>query len=551
MMALRGGLLALLCAGTVAVHAATPLAAPVAAAQLAPQHLNADQARHLLVRAGFAPSQAEVHAIAGQSAKDAVAGIVARAQSAKTLYPAPDFVSQPPPIPYAYLKTKEEQQASRRQQLLEGLEFKTWWVREMIETPTPLAERMTLFWHNHFATSQQKVVRSQAMWRQQQLLRANALGNFRTLLHGIAKDPAMLVYLDGANSRKEAPNENFAREVMELFTLGEATQGGGYTEQDIKEAARAFTGWSVERDDFSFRLRPAFHDGGAKTVLGRTGNFDGDAVLDLMLEQPAAARFITAKLWKEFVSPTPDAAEVARIAQRFQAGGYEIAPLVRDLFMTDAFWSTANPGSLVKSPIDLVVGTVRQFGFSYTDAMPFALKSAQLGQNLLVPPNVKGWPGYTDWINATSLLERKRFTEQLFRAVELKGESRMAPIAMGPDGRAMGSTPGMADGMRPMQQMRAEFEADKGGPGSTRQALALLGRDGVMRVAEGMARISFDPERWLAPYGGHADREPSDELKARLAHTLLAVPPTQAIATGTVGVAYLRTLTLDPAYQLK
>jgi uncharacterized protein (DUF1800 family) len=523
------------------------------AVHAAPQALSEQQARHLLGRTGFAPTQAEVDRLTGQSARVAVDAIIANARAAKPLYAPPDFVSQPPPIPLAYLKSKEEQQAMRRQQLLEGLEMKTWWMREMIESPTPLAERMTLFWHNHFATSQQKVVRSQAMWHQQEVLRANALGNFRTLLHGVARDPAMLVYLDGANSRKEAPNENFAREVMELFTLGEASQGGGYTEQDIKEAARAFTGWSVERGDFSFRQRPAFHDEGSKTVLGSSGNFDGDAVLDVMLEQPAAARFITAKLWKEFVSPTPDNAQVVRIAQRLQAGGWDIAGALRDLLMTDAFWNAGNRGSLIKSPVDLVVGTVRQFGFSYTDVMPFALKSAQLGQNLLVPPNVKGWPGYTEWINATSLLERKRFTEQLFRAVEFKGEPKIAPMSMGSDGRAVAldaRAPAM-DNMRPGEQMRAEFAGEQGGRGSNKQAMALLGREGIMRVAEGMARITFDPERWLAQYGGHADREPSDELKARLAQTLLATAPTQNIATGTVGVAYLRTLTLDPAYQLK
>ena len=514
--------------------------------------LTASQARHLLVRTGFAPAQAEVDALTGQSAQQAVVELVRKAQAAKPLYPAPAFVAQPPPIPYKFLKNKEEQQAMRQQQLREGLELKTWWMREMIESPAPLQERMTLFWHNHFATSQQKVVSSQAMWRQHQLLRANALGNFRTLLHAVAKDPAMLVYLDGANSRKEAPNENFAREVMELFTLGEASKGGQYTEQDIKEAARAFTGWSIERDDFSFKFRPAFHDTGSKTVLGRSGNFDGDAVLDIMLEQPAAARFIVGKLWKEFVSPLSneaheaDDAQLERIAQRFRQSGYDISTALRDLLLTDAFWAESNRGSLIKSPVDLVVGTVRQFDFSYTDVMPFALKTAQLGQNLLVPPNVKGWPGQNDWINATTLLERKRFTEQLFRAVELKGESRTTPIAMGPGGR-------MADepALQPMQQMRAEFAAGQAGRGNNQQALRLLGRDGIMRVAEGMAKISFDPDRWLSQYGGFTDREPSDELKARLAQTLLAVPPTQTIAPGTVGVAYLRSLTLDPAYQLK
>ena len=481
----------------------------------APATLDEAQARHLLVRTGFAPTQAEVARLVGQGARQAVNDIVVRAQAARPLNAPPAFVAAQPPIPPRLLPSREEQQAARQQQLREGLELKTWWVREMIESPAPLAERMALFWHGHFATSQQKVVRSQAMWRQHEVLRGQALGNFRALLHAVAKDPAMLAYLDGANSRKEAPNENFAREVMELFTLGEASQGGGYTEQDIKEAARAFTGWSIERDDFSFRFRPAFHDQGAKTVFGRTGNFDGDAVIDLMLDQPGAARFITAKLWKEFVSPVPDPQQLDAIAAHFRAGGYDIAQVVRELLLSDAFWAESNRGSLVKSPVELVVGTVRQFGFSYTDAAPFVLKAAQLGQNLLAPPNVKGWPGYTDWINATTLLERKRFTEQLFRSVDQKMEPRMVAAALGAQGRLY------------------------------------LGREGVMRVAEAVSRINFDPERFLAAYGGHADREPDPALQVRLAQALLPVVQTQPVPPGTVGVAWLRSMTLDAAYQLK
>lgn len=518
----------------------------------APARLSEAEARHLLVRTGFAPSQSEVDALTGQPGATAVSALIAAAQASKPQHPPPDFVSQPPPVPYRLLASKEEQQAQRQQQLREGLALKTWWVREMIDSPTPLRERMTLFWHNHFATSQQKVTRSLAMWQQHLLLRDQALGNFRVLLHGVAKDPAMLVYLDGANSRKEAPNENFAREVMELFTLGEAGQGGRYTEQDVKEAARAFTGWSIERDDFSYRYRPAFHDNGGKTLMGQSGNFDGDAALDILLEQPAAARFIVSKLWKEFVSPVPDAAQVERIAAIFRSSGYDIASAVRALLLTDAFWAEANRGSLIKSPMDLVVGTVRQFGFSYTDATPFALKAAQLGQNLLLPPNVKGWPGQNDWVNATTLLERKRFTDQLFRAVERKAESRAAPPDMAAGVRTMdGAMAASDDPKRPMAQMQAEFGGGAGGKGGNRQALRLLGREGVMRVADGIAQITFDPDAWLAPYGGYADREPGDALKARLAQTLLPVPPTQAIARGTVGVAYLRALTLDPAYQLK
>ena len=527
--------------------------------------LTRSDARHLLVRTGFAPTQAEVDRWVGKSADFAVNTLLAEAKSARTLNPLPQFVNAPPPIPQAYLKSREEQQAARQQQLREGLELKSWWLREMVETRTPLAERMVLFWHNHFATSQQKVIRSQAMWQQQQVLRANAMGNFSALLHAVAKNPAMLIYLDGANSRKEAPNENFAREVMELFVLGESSQTaaglGGYTEQDIKEAARAFTGWSVERDDFSFKFRPVFHDNGSKTLLGVTGNLDGDQALDVMLTQPAASRFVVGKLWREFVSPTLSSAtesvvehaDWVRASDDFRRSGYDISAALRSLLLCDTFWAEDNRGSLIKSPVDLIVGTVRQFGFTATDVTPLALKSAQLGQNLLVPPNVKGWPGYTDWINATSLLERKRFTEQLFRAVELKDESKTAPLAMPASGMTMEApqSASMAATNSPKQAMKAEFAGGTQGRGGNQQMLNLLGRDGVLRVAEAMARITFDPERWLETYGGHADREPSDELKAQLEHTLLAVHATHSIAAGTVGVAYLRTLTLDPAYQLK
>lgn len=498
---------------TVCTHAAAPL------------HLSEAQARYFLVRTGFAPQQAEVQRLTGQSARLAVSDLIKRAQVSRPKYPGPGFTVEP--IAYGQLKTPGEQQSYRQQRQRELMAVKTWWMQEMVQSSTPLQERMTLFWHNHFATSHQKVRTPQTMWRQHLLLRGQALGNFRRLLHGIAKDPAMLLYLDGANSRKEAPNENFAREVMELFTLGEATQGGHYTEQDIKEAARAFTGWTVNRKDDSFRLRPAIHDAGNKTLLGHTGSFDGDAVLDILLEQPVAAHFIVVKLWKEFVSPTPDNAEVERIARHFRASGYDIGTVLNDLLLTDAFWADSNRGSLIKSPVELIVGTLRQFDFRYSDITPFVIKAAQLGQNLLAPPNVKGWPGQNDWINATTLLERKRFTEQLFRAVELKGESRMVPIATGADGQRV-------DEDSAFSQMRQ-----------------LPSRNGRLRVGQNMATISFAPDQWLAQYGGALDREPSDELKIRLAQTVLAVPATQTIAKGTVGVAYLRTLTLDPAYQLK
>jgi uncharacterized protein (DUF1800 family) len=537
---------------TVAVYALLAGTMPSFAQNSGAVQLTEADARHLLIRTGFAPTQAEVAGIVGQTREAAVSSIITKAKVAKPIAPPPDFVNQGAPVFDRMLKSQEERQAMRQQQLREGAELKAWWLREMVESPTPLAERMTLFWHNHFATSQQKVGRSHAMWNQHQLLRQQALGNFKTLLHGVAKDPAMLVYLDGANSRKEAPNENFAREVMELFTLGEASQGGGYSEQDIKEAARAFTGWGIERDTWAFQFRPGQHDAGSKTILGKTGPFTGEQALDILLEQPQASRYVVGKLWGEFVSPKPDRTEVQRIAATYKNSGYDTAAALRELLLADAFWDDANRGSLVKSPVDLVVGTVRQFDFNYTDAMPFALKTAQLGQNLLVPPNVKGWPGHNEWINATTLLERKRFTEQLFRAVELRAESNMAPIEMGAGGRRTAGEGAGNEGTL-LSRMRSEFGAENAGQGrgSVRQSLGLMSRDGLVRVADGVAKISFDPEAFLKPYGGHTDREPQAQTKTKLEQALLAVAPTQQIAPGTVGVAYLRSLTLDPAYQLK
>src|SRR5258706_476207 len=242
----------------------------------------------------------------------------------------------------------EDRQREVRRRLDEAFAIREWWLREMLGTPSPITERMTLFWHGHFATSLQKVYSAKLMYGQNALLRSESLGNFATLLHGIARDPAMLIYLDNARSRREAPNENFAREAMELFTLGE----GRYTERDVKEAARAFTGWSLERDTATFVRRAAWHDGSPKTVLGQTGRFDGKDILDILLARPETAEFIATKLWKELVSPTPDAKEVKRLAGVFRDARYEVKPLVRALLLSDSFWSKGNRRALVKSPVD-------------------------------------------------------------------------------------------------------------------------------------------------------------------------------------------------------
>jgi uncharacterized protein (DUF1800 family) len=497
------------------------LLAPGAWAEAAPA-LNAADARHLLTRTGFAPDEREVAAYVGLSRERAVDALLAGTHR-QPRTPPPPFVNEAI-VPFRSLASDEARKAERERQVRNGLELRAWWLREMLETDSPLTERMTLFWHNHFATSQQKVRYAQPMYRQNLLLRQHALGNFRDMLHAVAKDPAMLVYLDGATSRKEAPNENFAREVMELFTLGEATEGGHYTEADIRNAARAFTGWSIERDDFSFVWRPRMHDDGVKTIFGRSGNFDGDQALELILARPEVASFISGKLWREFVSPEPQPQELQRVAEAFRASGYDIKSALRALLLTPSFWSEANRGALVKSPVDLVVGTMRQFGFGYSDTLPLALRTAGMGQNLFSPPNVKGWPGGTAWIDSNTLLDRKRFLEQLFRAIEMPPATAMMPV------RAA------LDDLRQGQKFKG---------------LGALGREGVLRVAQAQASIWFDADAWLRQYGGYLDREPNVSTRLAVQKALLPLEPVNPTPAGTVGLAYLRNLVMDPVYQLK
>ena len=221
----------------------------------------------------------------------------------------------------------------------------------------------------------------------------------------------MLIYLDVAQSRRGQPNENFAREVMELFTLGE----GHYTEQDIKEAARAFTGWTIEPATGEFRWRPFAHDGGSKIVLGVTGNLDGDAVLDILLAQPPTAEFVVRKLWREFVSPSPDDAEVRRIARRFRDSGYDTRLALREIFGSRAFWAQESRLALVKSPVDWVLGTLNSMQIEAPEPLLLGFALRQLGQDLFAPPNVRGWPGGETWINSSTLLARKQYAERLLR----------------------------------------------------------------------------------------------------------------------------------------
>ncbi len=382
-------------------------AAPLPSAAAA---IGEDAARHLLSRTGFSTAEAEIAKLAPLTRQAATRMVVLPADMA-ALTPSPIWVDEPPTTPKSLqLAGREGQEIARKLNNDRTMELRDWWMTNMLQTETPLAEKMTLFWHNHFATSQQKVRIANIVYTQNMLFRKHALGNFGTLLREVSRDPAMLIYLDSVNSKKEAPNENFAREVMELFSLGE----GNYTEKDIKEAARAFTGWSVDRETGKYMFRRGAHDFGKKTMFGKTGNFDGDQVIDLILARPEAAQFITRKLWREFVSPTPNEAEVKRLALVLQNSGYDLAKLMHAMLSSDAFYDIENRGSLIKSPVEFIVGTIKTFNVRPPNVRPFVLQSALLGQNLFMPPNVKGWPGGEVWVNTASLLNRKQMLDRLF-----------------------------------------------------------------------------------------------------------------------------------------
>jgi len=314
-----------------------------------------------------------------------------------------------PPKKFKELSATERQAFNKRKRA-QQIALKMWWIDKMLKTFSPFRERMVLFWHNHFTSSLRKIQQPALLYRQNQLFRRYAVGNFAQLLHRIIEDPAMLIYLDNRANRKKHPNENLARELMELFTLGE----GHYSEKDIKELSRALTGYGVDRN-LHFRFRPRWHDSGKKELFGKKGNFDAHRAVDLILQRKETAIFIVRKFWKTFVDDTPNQREVQRIAEIFRKNRYELKPMLYALFTSPFFTAPYNRGTLVKSPIELLVGTLRSLGERSFDPRIVMQYSRRLGQDLFDPPNVKGWPGGSRWIDANTLLIRKEFLGRLTR----------------------------------------------------------------------------------------------------------------------------------------
>jgi hypothetical protein len=304
-------------------------------------------------------------------------------------------------------------------------ELQGWWLYRMLYTPHPLRERMALFWHNHFATSFAKVKQPGLMLKQNQTLRTHALGRFRTLLLEVSRDPAMLVWLDSNSNIKGRPNENYARELMELFSLGV----GHYTETDIREAARAFTGGYANGEEYV--LNPALHDDAPKTVLGQTGNWQGDDIVRIVLEQPAAARFLVGKLYRHFISETeaPPDSLLEPLAEQFRRSDYDVPGVMRTLLRSRLFFSEYAYRQRVKSPVEYVVGLLGILD-GRVPVADLAAAMEGLGQTLFAPPNVKGWNGGRAWLNSATLLARHNLAWALVRGNDPRFQDKVALLGL-------------------------------------------------------------------------------------------------------------------------
>jgi hypothetical protein len=295
-----------------------------------------------------------------------------------------------------------------RATVLETRRVAFWWLNRMVRTNRPLEEKMTLFWHGHFATSEEKLRDYRKILLQLETLRRGATGNFGDLLQAVAKDPAMLVFLDAVQNVKGAPNENFGREVMELFTMGV----GNYTEDDIREAARAFTGWG--NDDLRFVIDRDKHDDGIKTFMGHSGNFAGEDILRIILKQKQTAIYIASKLYRFFVREEISPAFATALGDLFRSGNYEIAPFLSTVFLSEDFYCDASVGTHIKSPTELLVSTYRKLGLAQLPSIPDPHTVGKtLGQVLLYPPTVAGWSQGRSWITPGLLFERSNFAREV------------------------------------------------------------------------------------------------------------------------------------------
>lgn len=391
------------------------------------------RAAHLLNRAGFGGRPEEVRRLVALGPDGAVEELLGYERTPEA-FPPPDYseLGRLAEEAEALRRTGADEAARRAlaQRIVraqrEALQAtREWWVARMVQTHRPLQEKMVLFWHGLLVSGFPEVRNPVLLYQQNELFRRMALGNFKALILAISRDPAMLTYLDNASNRKGRPNENYARELLELFTMGI----GHYTEQDVKEAARAFTGWTFRGTEFVFNR--AQHDDGVKTFLGRTGPFDGTDVIDIIFEQPATARFLPRRLFEFFAGYRPPDGLVEELARTFRAVDFEVGPLVRTILRSEAFYAPQALRAQVKSPAQLVIGTARLLGLGSEAARALTLAMDLMGQALLIPPHVGGWPSGEGWITTSTILVRYNFAGLLTNG-QMPGVPRRAAGGLRP-----------------------------------------------------------------------------------------------------------------------
>lgn len=436
---------------------------------------NAATAAHLMNRAGFGGSPAAVKNLEALGLNRAVSWFIDYERIADDT-PAPDWAQPDPDLitrkeairKAADPETRRMLQSQQYQQENAQIaDLRYWWLRRMALGPRPFQEKMTLFWHGHFATSYEKVHNPYFLWLQNDTLRQNALGNFNQLLIAVAEDPAMLVYLDGADSHKNHPNENFAREVMELFTLGE----GNYTEQDIQQAAKAYTGWGLSHDRLRYQYHPGNHDDGPKTIFGQTGNYSGEDVLNMICEKPECSRFIAERIWRFFVQDSPPKDCVEALAGVLHKSNMDLRHTMNVLFRSKEFYAPDVVRAQIKSPVQWLIEAAHQLEAPLPTQPMSLVMLRQLGQELFQPPNVKGWDGGIAWITTNNLLDRYNYAAALVEGNRvplsgLEGQMRSLLNNVAPDGllevapanvMALFSPVDLADGQNFLAALQARF----------------------------------------------------------------------------------------------
>ncbi len=393
-----------------------------------------ERAAHLLARAGFGGTPGEIaalHRLGWEGAVDRLVGGTG-GEGVEGMPLDPPGWARPDPARSDRLRrlrnaTEEERRAARQEEQREQRrrieELRAWWLHRMVASPRPLEEKMVLFWHGHFATSVQKVRDAWLMYRQLDLFRRSGLGSWSDLLWEVTRDPAMLLWLDQAGSRRERPNENYAREVLELFALGE----GHYSEKDIHETARALTGLTLNRETQEAEWRPRLHDPGIKSVLGRTGLLGPEAVIRHIASKPQSGRHLVGRLWRFFAGESAAEAVPPHLYEVFERSEGRVRPVLRAMFLSEACYSPAILHAQIKSPVQWLVCALRELERPLPPAPVVLAVLRELGQDLLAPPNVKGWDGGVAWINTATLTRRQQFA-----AVLVEGRAAMAAQATGP-----------------------------------------------------------------------------------------------------------------------